>query len=32
MSDIAKTVDAYLAMWNEADPARRAEHIQRGLG
>jgi hypothetical protein len=29
MSDITKTVDAYLAMWNEADPARRAEHIER---
>jgi hypothetical protein len=29
MSDITKTVDTYLAMWNETDPARRAEHIER---
>ena len=29
MSDVATTVDAYLAMWNETDPARRAEHIER---
>jgi hypothetical protein len=29
MSEIAKTVDTYLAMWNETDPARRAEHIER---
>ena len=29
MSDITKIVDAYLAMWNETDPARRAEHIDR---
>jgi hypothetical protein len=29
MSDVATTVDEYLAMWNEADPARRAAHIER---
>jgi hypothetical protein len=29
MSDVATTVDAYLAMWNETGPARRAEHIER---
>jgi hypothetical protein len=29
MSDVATTVDDYLAMWNEADPARRATHIER---
>src|SRR5262249_29395710 len=29
MSDITKTVDTYLAMWNETDAARRAEHIER---
>ena len=29
MSDVSTTVDTYLAMWNEADPARRAEHIAR---
>lgn len=29
MSDLTKTVDTYLAMWNETDPARRAEHIER---
>ena len=29
MSDVTKTVDTYLAMWNETDPARRAEHIRR---
>jgi len=28
MSDIAKIVDTYLAMWNETDPARRAQHIE----
>jgi hypothetical protein len=27
MSDPATTVDTYLAMWNETDTARRAEHI-----
>ena len=29
MTDVTKTVDTYLAMWNETDPARRAEHIER---
>ena len=29
MSDLATTVDTYLAMWNEEDPERRAEHIRR---
>ena len=29
MNDIATTVDAYLAMWNETDAARRAAHIER---
>jgi hypothetical protein len=29
MGDVATTVDAYLAMWNETDPARRAQHIER---
>jgi hypothetical protein len=29
MSNITKTVDTYLAMWNETDPVRRAEHIER---
>jgi hypothetical protein len=29
MSDIVTTVDDYLAMWNEADPERRASHIER---
>jgi hypothetical protein len=29
MSDVKTTVDTYLAMWNEADPARRAKHIER---
>jgi len=28
MSDASATVDRYLAMWNEADPDRRAEHIR----
>jgi hypothetical protein len=27
MTDIAITVDAYFAMWNEADPTRRAAFI-----
>jgi hypothetical protein len=27
MSDVTSTVDTYLAMWNETDPARRAQHI-----
>lgn len=26
-TDLTRTVDTYLAMWNEEDPARRAEHI-----
>jgi len=29
MSDVKTTVDTYLAMWNEADPTRRAKHIER---
>jgi hypothetical protein len=29
MSNVAATADEYLAMWNEADPARRAAHIER---
>jgi hypothetical protein len=29
MSDVTAIVDTYLAMWNEEDPARRAEHIKR---
>src|SRR5215216_1520928 len=29
MSDVATTVDTYLAMWNETDGALRAEHIER---
>ena len=29
MSDVTKIVDTYLAMWNETDPARRAEYIDR---
>jgi hypothetical protein len=29
MSDVTTTVDTYLAMWNETDPTRRAEHIER---
>ena len=29
MSDIATTVDTYLAMWNETEEVRRAEHIER---
>jgi hypothetical protein len=29
MSDTTETVDTYLAMWNEEDPARRADHIER---
>ena len=27
MSDVTSTVDMYLEMWNETDPARRAQHI-----
>jgi hypothetical protein len=29
MSDITTTIDTYLAMWNETDPARRAVHIRK---
>jgi hypothetical protein len=29
MSDVVTTVDAYLEMWNETDPVRRAELIDR---
>jgi hypothetical protein len=29
MSDIVTVVDAYMAMWNETDPLRRAAHIER---
>lgn len=29
MTDVTATVDTYLAMWNETDPARRAQHIER---
>ena len=29
MSDLTTLVDTYLAMWNETDPARRSEHIER---
>ena len=29
MSDVTAMVDTYLAMWNETDAARRAEHIGR---
>jgi hypothetical protein len=29
MSEVTTTVDTYLAMWNETDPARRAQHIER---
>lgn len=29
MNDLTKTVDTYLAMWNEIDPTRRARHIQQ---
>jgi hypothetical protein len=29
VSDITTTIDTYLAMWNETDPARRAELIER---
>src|SRR5436190_422077 len=28
-TDVTTTVDAYLAMWNEDDPARRAELISQ---
>lgn len=29
MSDVTAVVDTYLAMWNESDAARRAQHIER---
>ena len=29
MSDVTTTVSTYLAMWNEPDSDRRAEHIRR---
>ena len=29
MTDITETVDTYLAMWNEDDPSRRAELIEK---
>jgi hypothetical protein len=29
MSDITETIDTYIAAWNETDPARRAELVQR---
>jgi SnoaL-like domain len=29
MSDIIATIDAYLEMWNEPDPARRTELIEQ---
>ena len=29
MSDVTTVVDTYLEMWNEDDPGRRAEHIER---
>jgi hypothetical protein len=29
MSDVTKTVDTYLATWNETDPQRRAQLIAR---
>ena len=29
MSSVTATVDTYLAMWNETDPKRRAEQIER---
>jgi hypothetical protein len=28
MSNVTQTVDAYLEMWNETDPARRTERIE----
>ena len=28
MSDVTKTVDTYLAMWNETDPSKRAKTIR----
>lgn len=29
MSEVTRTVDTYLAMWNETDAGRRAEHVAR---
>jgi hypothetical protein len=29
MSDVETIVDTYLAMWNEEDPGRRSEYIER---
>ena len=29
MSDVAKTVDTYLAMWNETDATRRAAYVEQ---
>ena len=29
MDELATTVDAYLAMWNEPDAVRRSEHVRR---
>jgi hypothetical protein len=29
MSDVTKTVDTYLAMWNEPDTARRVKYIEQ---
>jgi hypothetical protein len=29
MSDVTRTVDTYLAMWNETDPTRRGQYIAR---
>ena len=29
MSDVTTTVDTYLAMWNETDPAKRADLIEQ---
>jgi hypothetical protein len=31
-TDHTATVDAYIDMWNEADPQRRAAHIERAEG
>jgi hypothetical protein len=29
LTEITRTIDTYLAMWNETDPARRSQHIER---
>jgi hypothetical protein len=29
MNDVATTIETYLAMWNEPDPARRADYIEQ---